>query len=104
MLSFDCTVIQGHRGQEEQDQAYRTGRSQVKWPHGKHNASPSLAADVAPYPIDWRDIRRFDHFAGFVKGVAAEMGLTIRWGGDWDSDHDLKDQRFNDLVHFELVL
>lgn len=38
-------------------------------------------------------------------GTADQIGLTgrIRWGGDWDRDHDVKDQTFNDLVHFEVV-
>jgi len=100
---FDCTILEGHRGQAAQDEAFEKGRSKVRWPSGKHNSHPSLAVDVAPYPIDWRDIRRFDHFAGFVKGVATSLGLTVRWGGDWDSDTDLSDQRFNDLVHFEVL-
>jgi len=26
-----------------------------------------------------------------------EMGIPIRWGGDWDSDTEVKDQRFDDL-------
>jgi peptidoglycan L-alanyl-D-glutamate endopeptidase CwlK len=100
---FDCTVLEGHRGQEAQDEAFRTGRSQLKWPDGDHNRVPSTAVDVAPYPVDWHDIRRFDHFAGFVRGVASEMGLSIRWGGDWDGDTQVRDQRFNDLVHYEVV-
>ena len=43
-----------------------------------------------------------DSFAGYVQGVAEQLGIKIRWGGDWDSDFDFKDQTFNDLVHFEL--
>ena len=36
-------------------------------------------------------------------GVASQMGIKIRWGGDWDRDTDLSDNRFNDLPHFELM-
>jgi len=100
---FDCTVLEGHRGQDAQDNAYASGKSQVKWPDGKHNRMPSKAADVAPYPIDWNDIRRFYYFAGFVLGVAARMQIPIRWGGDWDRDTRVNDQNFNDLVHFEVA-
>lgn len=100
---YDCAVIQGHRGEEEQDSYYHSGKSRVQWPSSKHNASPSKAADVAPYPIDWSNTKRFYHFAGYVKGVADRMGIKIRWGGDWDSDNDLDDQTFMDLVHFEVV-
>jgi peptidoglycan L-alanyl-D-glutamate endopeptidase CwlK len=35
-------------------------------------------------------------------GVASQMGLKIRWGGDWDMDTQTKDNKFDDLVHFEL--
>ena len=63
----------------------------------------SLAVDIAPYPIDWKDHRRFDYLAGIVVGEAAKWNIGIRWGGDWDGDSDLSDQRFNDLGHFELL-
>lgn len=68
-----------------------------------HNKTPSLAVDVAPWPIDWNDKNRFYHFAGRVQGIAQMFNIKIRWGGDWDSDNDLKDQNFYDLPHFELV-
>lgn len=99
---YDCSVLEGHRNKARQDAAVKSGASKTPWPRGKHNQVPSLAVDVAPYPIDWNDLKRFYHFAGFVKGVALGLGLRIRWGGDWDGDHDFKDQSFNDLVHFEL--
>ena len=99
---WDCTILQGERTKEEQDEFFRTGRSKVRWPNSKHNSSPSKAVDVAPYPIDWNDTRRFDYFAGFVKGIALSKGVTLRWGGDWDSDGDVRDQNFNDLPHFEI--
>lgn len=100
---YDCTVLEGHRGEAAQNAAFASGNSKLKWPNGKHNAYPSRACDVSPYPIDWENTKRFYHFAGFVQGVATGMGIQIRWGGDWDGDNDLDDQKFNDLVHFELV-
>lgn len=101
---FDFSVITGHRGQEDQDAAYRRGLSQVKWPNGMHNKLPSLAVDLAAYPIDWEDSRRQLYFSGFVMGVAARLGIKLRWGGDWDQDTEVKDNGFNDLYHFELQL
>tara|TARA_B100001113_G_C20753156_1_gene467474 strand:+ start:154 stop:546 length:393 start_codon:yes stop_codon:yes gene_type:complete len=99
---FDCTVLQGHRGEEEQNKLFKEGFSKLQYPKGKHNQYPSLAVDVAPYPIDWKDRERFTYFAGFVMGIAASMGLTVRWGGDWDRDTELKDNNFDDLPHFEI--
>jgi len=99
---FDCSILVGHRGEEDQNKAYKEGNSQVKWPKGKHNKKPSSAVDVAPYPIDWEDRERFSYFAGFVKGVAYRLNIPLRWGGDWDGDTELSDNNFDDLVHFEL--
>ena len=99
---FDCTVIQGHRGKEEQNKYFDEGKSKVKYPNGRHNASPSNAVDVVPYPIDWEDTDRMYYFAGFVKGVAANIGIPIRWCGDWNDNTEVKDTNFKDLPHFEL--
>ena len=99
---FDCTVIQGHRGKEEQNKYFDEGKSKVKYPNGRHNANPSNAVDVVPYPIDWEDTDRMYYFAGFVKGLAAQMAIPIRWGGDWNNNTEVKDTNFKDLPHFEL--
>ena len=99
---FDCSVIIGHRGEKDQNKAFDEGKSKVRYPKGKHNSNPSTAVDVAPYPIDWEDRERFIYFAGFVKGIATEMGISLRWGGDWNNDTQLSDNKFDDLVHFEL--
>lgn len=106
---FDCQVLEGFRNEHDQDVAFEQGNTKLKWPNGKHNKSPSMAVDVAPYPLDWKNIKRFYWFAGFVMGIAqrlkdeGKMTYSIRFGGDWDSDKDINDQSFNDLVHFELV-
>lgn len=99
----DCTVLEGHRGAEAQNEAFRTGHSTKQWPDGLHNREPSDAVDVAPYPIDWNDRDGFYHFGGFVLGVAAMLDIRLRWGGDWDMDADLHDQTLFDLVHFERI-
>ncbi len=98
----DCTVLDGHRGRERQNELYASGASQLRYPRSKHNGLPSLAVDVAPYPLDWDDLPRFYRFAGVVFGVAGMLDIPLRWGGDWDRDWDLKDNRFNDLPHFEI--
>ena len=99
---FDCTVICGHRDESSQNKAFHEGFSKVKFPNGRHNAMPSQAVDVCPYPVDWKDLDRFRYFAGFVLGVASQMGIKVRGGGDWDMDTFTKDNKFNDLPHFEI--
>jgi len=102
---FDCTITCGHRTKEEQDALYYATpkRTQVKWPNGKHNTKPSQAVDAVPCPVDWDDRERFTYFAGFVVATALSMGIALRWGGDWDSDTELDDNKFDDLPHFEIV-
>ena len=98
----DCSVLEGHRSEERQNKLYEEGKTKVKYPKGRHNASPSLAVDVAPYPIDWDDRERFTLFAGFVIGVARGMGITLRWGGDWNMNFEVNDNKFDDFPHFEV--
>ncbi len=99
---FDCKIICGHRSQAAQNTAYNNGFSKLKWPESCHNDRPSQAIDVVPWPINWNDTDRMRFFAGFVLGIAHNMGIRVRWGGDWDSDTELSDQTFMDLPHFEL--
>lgn len=100
---FDCTILEGHRSAEKQNQLLTEGKTQVPFPKSKHNSTPSKAIDAVPYPINWDDRERQTLFAGFVLGIATSMGITLRWGGDWDRDTEVKDNSFDDLVHFELV-
>ena len=99
---FDCSVLVGFRDRDGQDTAYTSGHSTKKWPGSKHNSKPAIAVDVAPYPIDWKDRERFIYFGGVVKGFAYQLGLPLRWGGDWNNDTQLSDNIFDDLVHFEI--
>ena len=100
---FDCTILEGHRDKDRQNQMVAEGKSQVRWPDGKHNTVPSCAVDVTPYPIQWDDRERQTLFAGYVLATAKSMGVTLRWGGDWDRDTEVRDNGFDDLVHFEIV-
>lgn len=103
---IDFTVIEGHRGKEAQDAAFAKGMTQVHWPLGKHNSMPSMAMDIAPYPIDFSDKRgaleRFVFLHGIIHAIAHDLGITIRHGIDWNMDNDMRDERFRDYPHIEL--
>lgn len=103
---LDIKILCGRRSEWEQNEAYSSGHSSLPWPMSKHNVEDdemSPAIDAAPYPVDWNDRRRFDHFAGFIRGLAVIEGLELTWGGDWNRDYKFgPDQKFNDLVHFEI--
>ena len=100
--TVDCSVLEGHRGQSKQDKYYEEGKSKVKYPSGRHNKLPSMAVDVVPYPIDWNDRERFHLFAGFVLGIAKSMDINLRWGGDWNMNWEVDDNKFDDFPHFEI--
>lgn len=106
IVTRDCTIIEGHRDEERQNEMVRQGRSKLLWPNSRHNSSPSRAVDVGPYypgeGVAW-DRERLIFFAGFVFAVAHDLGIRLRWGGDWDSDLKFTDQNFHDLPHWELV-
>ncbi|GAG29470.1 unnamed protein product [marine sediment metagenome] len=101
----DITIVSGKRGEAEQNELVRVGRSERVYPRSKHNAEPwSLAVDAMPYPVDYNDRERITLFAGFIKGLAAgKFNVRIRWGGDWDGDWSTRDNVFDDLGHFELL-
>lgn len=100
---YDCVILDGYRSNGEQQKLFKQGKSKLQAGASKHNQSPSLAADVAPWPLDWKDKEKFYHFAGRVQGIAQMLNIKIRWGGDWNQNNDLKDQSFYDLPHFELA-
>jgi peptidoglycan L-alanyl-D-glutamate endopeptidase CwlK len=119
IIVFDCTILCGLRTKEEQNQLFeaRPQKTRCQWPDSKHNVEEdkegiealSTAVDAAPYYIERPHIRwdeesltRWYYFAGIVKGIAVSRGIPIRWGGDWDRDTYVRDQKFNDLPHFEL--
>jgi len=102
------SIIKGHRGEAEQNAAFNATpqRSKLKWPDGKHNAIPSKALDMQPYPMpDDEDTLREDlsYLAGLYIGIGSTMGLTLRWGGDFDQDGETADNRWDDLWHIEIV-
>jgi peptidoglycan LD-endopeptidase CwlK len=103
----DFAIVCSYRDKEAQDKAVAENKSKTPWPTSKHNSKPSLAVDIVPYSshygLMWNDNRAFYMLAGAGKMMAAQLGLKLRWGGDWDSDNDLNDQKFNDLPHWEIL-
>ena len=95
---MDVTIIEGLRTEARQNELLAQGKSKTKY--SKH--LEGKAVDLAPYPIDWEDRERFHYMGGMIRGIGIKMGVDIRWGGDWDSDGEVKDNGFDDLVHVEI--
>jgi hypothetical protein len=103
---FDFTVVEGHRGEAAQNAAVAKGLSQLPWPKGNHNAIPSRAADIAPWPVDWSEGEkphlRFAFMMGVVWAAARRLGVKVRFGMDWNRNLDPRDEHFIDMPHVEL--
>jgi peptidoglycan LD-endopeptidase CwlK len=89
------SVLCGHRDRDAQEAAYLSGNSRALFGESPHNRLPSMAVDIAPYPIDWNDAGRFRDLAVKVKELSKKMGIPLTWGGDFKS--------FVDMPHFELT-
>lgn len=100
---IDFIVLEGHRDQEGQMRAIMKGTTQLPWPKSKHNRMPSIAMDIAPWPISWLDTERFVFLQGVVFACASQLGIPVRFGIDWDMDREMKDEKFRDFPHVELV-
>lgn len=104
---MDFSIIEGYRSCTKQNRLFDEGKSQLRGGSSKHNSVPSMAVDIAPYytgdGIRWNDTEAMCILYGIVRGIAWKDGISIRWGGDWDSDLDRADQTFDDVWHIELV-
>lgn len=103
---IDFSVREGHRNKADQNAAVARGVSKTPWPRSKHNRTPSHAVDIYPYPFKneyWKDLQVWADQAKVVMECAAELGVRLRWGGDWNQNGDWRDERFFDGPHFELM-
>ena len=99
---MDCTIIEGVRSEEKQQEYFKKGKSKIDGITKKGMHQLGKAIDLAPYPIDWNDRDRFHYMGGMIRGIAKQLNINVRWGGDWDSDGQTKDNSFDDLVHVEI--
>ena len=99
---MDVTIIEGVRSAEKQQEYFIKGKSKIDGVTKKGQHQKGKAVDLAPYPIDWEDRERFHYMGGMLRGIAHELNIKVRWGGDWDQDFQVVDNRFDDFPHFEL--
>ncbi len=107
---FDCEILEGYRNEIDQEADFKKGETKLHYPMGKHNSNPSMAVDVAPYPVNFANERLSIWFGGYVLGIAqklkeeGKMEHSVRWGGSWDGLGKLDSrEQLDDADHFELV-
>lgn len=128
MPEDDFTVLEGVRSREQMMVNYGKGRTaaqlavhgipasyaqpraaKVTWLNdpfnSPHKARPNggRAVDLAPFPIDWNDKKRFERLRDLMFAAAHQEGVRIRWGKDWDQDGVYEEKGETDGPHFELV-
>lgn len=126
----DFSLIEGHRPVQKQFEYFKKGREfkkgrwevvNEKWvitnidgtyKKGKHNHNPSLAVDFAAYvpnkpKLAWDAIHLTYIGASLIliADLLYDEGVIthkLRWGGNWDKDGDLADNKLYDRPHVEL--
>lgn len=101
----DFSVLCGYRSWEEQQELYNQGKSKVMGGASKHNLYPSMAVDIAPYPYPKteKELRQLYYLQGMIKGFSIELGIDIRLGADWNRDNEIRNDKFQDAWHIELI-
>lgn len=95
-------ILDSQRGKAAQEKAFKAGNSKAHFGDSAHNWSPSVALDVAPKPLNWNDRKAFIDLSKIVLPTAKALGIPIRWGGDWNMNGVLTDEKLSDLPHYEL--
>lgn len=112
---YDLSILSAYRGKEVQEEYFAMGVSTKHYPNSRHNKSDDFnlpdpnrvsdAIDFAPWingRIPWKDSHIFAVVAGCFFTVAAQMDVSLIWGGDWDHDGSTKDQELMDWGHIEI--
>jgi len=110
LSSQDFTVLEGLRTPQRQAELYAQGRTKpgqvVTWTlksrHFVQDDGWGHAVDLAPWPIDWSNTKKFDDIAEAMFKASKELGTPIRWGADWDEDGQPRERGETDSPHFEL--
>lgn len=94
----DFTVVEGVRTIAQQRENVAKGASQTMASyHLPQVDGLSHAVDLAPLidgAIPWSNWQAFTDLASVVKACAAELGIPVEWGGDW--------QTLKDGPHFQI--
>jgi peptidoglycan L-alanyl-D-glutamate endopeptidase CwlK len=108
----DFLVVEGVRTPARQKVLFAQGRTKpgrkVTWTmNSNHFVNKTTkfghAVDIAPFPVDWNDTRKFDAMATAMFRASRELGVLIRWGANWDQDENVRERGEHDSPHFELV-
>ena len=105
---IDFGVSETHRSLEKQKKLMSEGKTKTM--NSKHLQFPSHAVDIFVANGYTFDFNHLCYLAGIFEVTFLEaceelnIEAKLRWGGNWDGDGVLiKDQKFQDIVHFEVI-
>lgn len=83
----DFTVLEGLRSQKDQENYFEDGVSwTLKSKHLMQKDGTAHAVDLAPIvsgKIPWEKWEYFEQINSAMQTAAAELGVSITWGGSW---------------------
>lgn len=95
----DFKVIEGVRTLARQKELFV--KKATKTMNSRHLTGH--AVDLVPLPLDWNNRQAFESVAKAMQQAAKQLGIAIRWGGDWNMNGSSTDEKFYDGPHFELL-
>jgi D-alanyl-D-alanine carboxypeptidase. len=105
ITDIDFMVGEGVRTLERQKQLYAQGKSKTlnsRHIPGKDGYGKAVDLWVLKNgQVTW-ETKYYVQLAKHVLKAAKELGVDIRWGGDWNQNGDWRDEKFFDGPHFEL--
>jgi peptidoglycan L-alanyl-D-glutamate endopeptidase CwlK len=84
ITEVDFSVLEGVRNINRQRELLKAGKSKTL--NSRHLTGH--AVDIAPWPIDWNDLKRFEQVSEAMKAAAEELDVDVEWGGDWRTFYD----------------
>ena len=98
LTEYDFSVVEGVRSMETQKAYVAKGVSKTM--NSRHLTGHAVDLYPVGRPTPWE---RCPAIARAMLDAAKELGVSIRWGGDWNMDGNSKDEQFYDGPHFELL-
>lgn len=105
-VQFDVLVVEGVRSKETQNAYLAAGKTKTS----KSQHLTGDAVDVVPCKVGqrgnaiplWNDRELMLVLRTEMFRAADELGILLRWGGDWNMNGEWRDEKFVDWVHWEL--
>jgi peptidoglycan LD-endopeptidase CwlK len=103
-IDFGVAWMGGKRTEEEQNQLFNEGYSECDGYEkiSKHQTGDAIDLNVFVGSKLIENKEMLCVIAGVMFAAAAELNTEIRWGLDWNMNGDIRDNKFNDIYHFEI--